>query len=157
MTTVPREGQLVAEMQAAMKSGDRERVSVIRLLLADVKNRESEKGSGQSLNEVEMTEAIVTAMKQRRESIEQFTKGGRTELADKERRELTILQGFLPSPLTPEELEGFVRQAIQETGAVESKDTGRVMKTVMPRVVGRAEGAEVSRVVRQLLAGQARA
>lgn len=148
---------MVAEMQTAMKAGDRERVSVIRLLLAEAKNREIEKGSDQSLNETEMTEVIVAAMKQRRESIEQFTKGGREELAAKERRELAILEGFLPPPLTLSELEGFVRQAIEETGAVEAKDMGRVMKAVMPRVIGRAEGAEVSRVVRQLLSNTTRA
>ena len=146
--------RLVAEMQTAMKSGDRERVSVIRLLMAEAKNREIEKGRDQSLNEDEMIEVVMTAIKQRRESIEQFTKGGREELAGKERRELAILQGFLPPPLSRGELEGLVRQAIQETGAAEVKDMGRVMKAVMPSVAGRAEGAEVSRIVRELLIGR---
>ncbi len=137
-----------------MKSGDRDRVAVIRLLMADAKNREIEKGREYSLSDAEMIDVIVTAIKQRRESIEQFTKGGRAELVAKEQRELAILQGFLPPPLAPAELETLVRAAIREAGALELKDTGRVMKAVMPRVAGRAEGAEVSRVVRQLLAVQ---
>lgn len=154
MTVVPLGPQWVAEMQTAMKSGDRERVSVIRLLMAEAKNREIEKGRDHSLSEDETIEVIMTAIKQRRESIEQFTKGGREELAGKERRELAILQGFLPPPLSRGELEGLVRQAIQETGAVEVKDMGRVMKAVMPRVAGRAEGAAVSGMVRELLIGR---
>lgn len=156
MTETPPGLRWVAEMQAAMKAGNRERVSVIRLLIADAKNREIEKGSGQSLNEAELIEVIMTAMKQRRESIEQFTKGGREELAGKERRELEILQGFLPPPLSRGELEGLVRQAIQEAGAAEIKDMGRVMKAVMPRILGRADGSQVSGVVRELLTSPGR-
>lgn len=134
-----------------MKSGDRDRVSVIRLLMAEAKNREMAKGRDYSLNDAEMVDVIATAVKQRRESIELFTKGDRVELATKERLELEILQGFLPPPLAPAELETLVRAAIREAGALELKDMGRVMKAVMSSVAGRAEGAEVSRVVRQLL------
>jgi len=145
--------RLSEEMKQAMKAGDPVRLSVIRLLRASIKNREIERGKDQSLTDTDLIELVVSAVKQRREAIEQYTKGGRLDLVKKEQDELEILQSFLPKSLSEEELETKIREAVQATGASGIKDMGKVMKTLMPQVLGRADNAQVSQRVKELLSG----
>ena len=143
--------KLMEEMKEAMKGGDPLKVSVIRMLRASIKNREIEKGKGQSLTDADVMELIVSSIKQHKDSIEQFAKGKRDDLVAKEQKELELLQKFLPQPLTPQELEQKIRDAIQASGATGIKDMGKVMKIAMPQLVGRADGAAVSKLVKDLL------
>lgn len=142
-------------MNRAMKSGDTVRLSVIRLLRASIKNREIERGKSKPLTEADLIEVVTSAVKQRKEAIELYTKGGRSDLAQNEQAELEILQEFLPKPLSPEELEGKIKEVIQVTAASGMKDMGRVMKALAPEVMGRADMALVSQRVKEIL-GQTR-
>ncbi len=141
--------RLGEDLKAALRSGDKLRVSVIRLLTALIKNREVEKRG--PLTDPEVIQAISASCKQRQDSIEQFRKGGRQDLVDKEAAELAILQSYLPAPLRPEEIEAMVRQAIQESHATSVKELGKVMGLLMPRMTGRADGNVVSHLVREAL------
>ena len=141
--------RLAEEYRAALRSGDKLKVSVIRLLTALIKNREVEKRS--SLTDAEVMQAISSSCKQRQDSIEQYRQGGRQDLVDKETAELHILQSYLPQPFTAEELEELVRAAIQEAQAASPKEMGKVMTLLMPRVTGRADGKVVSTLVREML------
>lgn len=141
--------RLIEDLKAGLRSGDKLKVSVIRLLTAVIKNREVEKRG--PLTDAEVIQAISSSCKQRQEAIEQFRQGGRQDLVDKESAELGILQSYLPSPLTPEELQTLVREAIQEVQAASPKEMGKVMAVLMPRVTGRADGKVVSTLVREAL------
>ena len=141
--------RLAEEYRAALRSGDKLKVSVIRLLTALIKNREVEKRS--SLTDAEVMQAISSSCKQRQDSIEQYRQGGRQDLADKETAELHILQSYMPQPFTAEELEELVRAAIQEAQAATPKEMGKVMTLLMPKVTGRADGKVVSALVREML------
>jgi uncharacterized protein YqeY len=145
--------RLSQEMKQALKSGDSTRLSVIRLLRASIKNREIERGKNRPLTENDLFEVVVSAVKQRNEAIEQFAKAGRMDLVKKEEAELKILQDFLPKSLSQEELDAKIREAILATGASGIKDMGKVMKMLMPQVVGRADAAQVSQKVKELLGG----
>jgi uncharacterized protein len=142
--------RLTAEMKEAMKSRDALRLSTIRGIISSVKNRDIE--LRRELDDSEITEAIVTLCKQRRESIRLFKEAGRQELVDKEEAELALLLGFLPQQLTREELESLVDKAISETSATSGKDMGKVMKALQASVSGRADGKLVSEVVKEKLA-----
>ena len=141
--------RLAEDYRAALRSGDKLKVSVIRLLTALIKNREVEKRG--PLTDAEMMQAISSSCKQRQDSIEQYRQGGRQDLADKETAELHILQSYLPQPFTAEELEALVRAAIQEAQAASPKEMGKVMTLLMPKVTGRADGKVVSALVREML------
>jgi uncharacterized protein YqeY len=143
--------RLSEEMKQAMKSGNPMRLSVIRMLRASIKNKEIERGKNRPLTETDLIEVVVSAVKQRKEAIEQYTRGGRADLVEKEQSELAILQDFLPKPLTPEELDAKIREAVQATGASGMRDMGKVMQTLLPQVVGRADTAQVSQKVKELL------
>ena len=145
--------RLSQEMKQALKSGDSTRLSVIRLLRASIKNREIERGKNRPLTENDLIEVVVSAVKQRNEAIEQFAKAGRMDLVKKEEAELKILQDFLPKPLSQEELDAKISEAILATGASGIKDMGKVMKMLIPQVVGRADAAQVSQKVKELLGG----
>lgn len=134
-----------------MRTGDADRLSVIRLLRATIKNKEIEKGKGQKLTEEEVMQVISSAVKQRRESVELFEKGGRQDLAEKEKKEIAILQSYLPQPVSEEELRAKVKEAIAQAGVNDVKQMGKVMKILVPQLVGRAEGDSISRMVRACL------
>lgn len=134
-----------------MRTGDAARLSVIRLLRSAIKNKEIDKGKGQKLTEEEVLQLISSAMKQRRESIEQFAKGGRQDLVEQEEKELTILQSFLPEQISDEALRIKVQEAIAQSGATDVKEMGKVMKLLIPQLVGKAEGNKISQVVRECL------
>jgi hypothetical protein len=141
--------RLGEDFKQALRSGDKLRVSVIRLLTALIKNREVEKRG--PLTDAEVLQAIVASCKQRQEAIEPFRQGGRQDLVDKESAELEILQSYLPKPLTSEELHAMVLEAIREVQATSPKEIGKVMGVLMPRVTGRADGKMVNTLVREAL------
>ena len=141
--------RLAEDYRAALRSGDKLKVSVIRLLTALIKNREVEKRA--PLTDAEVMQAISSSCKQRQDSIEQYRQGGRQDLVDKETAELHILQSYMPQPFTAEEQEELVRAAIQEAQAASPKEMGKVMTLLKPKVTGRADGKVVSALVREML------
>jgi hypothetical protein len=143
--------RLENDFKEALKARDDRRVSILRMLKAAIKNREIEKGA--SLSDEEIYGVLSSFVKRARESIDQFSKGGRTDLAEKEREELRIIQAYLPEQLSEEELKGMVREVIEEVGASGMGDLGRVMKVIMPRVKGRADGRMVNTIVKEVLQG----
>ena len=145
--------RLTEELKEALRAGNHTKLSVIRLLKSSIKNREIEKMA--PLTDEEVIDIIMTALKQRRESIEQFQKGGREDLVQKEKSELEVLQTFLPQQLSEEELVGEIQAVIREVGASSPKDMGKVMKILMIRLKGRAEGAKVSPLVKELMEAHA--
>ena len=145
--------RLTEELKEALRAGNHTKLSVIRLLKSSIKNREIEKMA--PLTDEEVIGIIMTALKQRRESIEQFQKGGREDLVQKEKSELEVLQTFLPQQLSEEELVGEIQAVIREVGASSPKDMGKVMKILMIRLKGRAEGAKVSSLVKELMEAHA--
>lgn len=135
-----------------MKKHDAVRLSTLRMLKAALMNREIERGH--TLDEGESLQVVASLVKQRKDSIEQFTQGGRPELADKEQAEIHILETYLPAAAEPAAVEQAVVDVIQETGATSPKDMGRVMKAVMTRLAGQTiDGKAVNELVRRKLAG----
>lgn len=138
-------------MKASMKKGDRLTLSALRLLLAALHNEEIKGRRELSTEEIHKT--ISTLCKQRTEAIELFRKGGRQELAEQEAAELKVLQRFLPQPLSEDEVRDLIKVSIEEVGAKNIQDLGRVMKQLMPRVTGRTDGKRVHELARELLGG----
>jgi len=138
------------DYNAALKARDERRLSALRLLRTEAKKREVSRQK-KELTDAEFTEVISSLVKQRRESIRLFAEGGRQDLVEKEETELKVLLAYLPEALTPAELEELIHQVIQETQASGPKDQGKVMKAIMPRVTGRADGKMVSEMVKQAL------
>lgn len=144
--------RISADMTAAMRSKDQARLMPLRMAKAALMNREVEKG--RALDESEAQQVIASLIKQRRDSVEQFTSGGRPELAARETAEIAVLEAYVPPPLDPAEIERAVDEAVRETGATTAKDMGRVMKAVMPKLAGRgAEGRTINDIVRKRLGG----
>ena len=141
--------QIRADLTAAMKAQEKERLSTLRMLQSSIKNEQI--NSGHELSDEEAMTVIRKAVKQRLDSIEQYTNAGRTELADKERSEMDLLKTYLPPELTDEEIETGVREIIASTGAQSKKDMGKVMKEATARYKGRADGKKVQEVVQRLL------
>jgi uncharacterized protein len=138
------------DITAAMKARDQGRLAPLRMAKAALMNREVEKG--RTLDEAESEQVIGSLIKQRRDSIEQFTNGGRQDLAAREAAEVDILEAYLPPPVDATQVEAAVDQAIAETGAGSVKDLGRVMKAVMARLAGQTvDGKVVSELVRRKL------
>jgi len=141
--------QLNEDLKAAMKSGDTFRKDTLRLLMAAIK--QSEVDTRTTLSEDQVYGLLQTEAKKRRESINEAQKMGRGEIAEREQAELTIIESYLPQQLTKDEIEVEVRKAIQESGATSAKEMGNVMKVLMPRVKGKADGKLVNDVVKSLL------
>ena len=141
--------QLTEDLKSALRSGDKLRTSVIRLLTALIKNREVEKRG--TLTDAEVIQAVSASCKQRQEAIEQYRQGGRQDLVDKETAELAILQSYLPTALSPDELQALVQEAIRDSQAVSPREMGKVMALLIPKVTGRADGKVVSALVREML------
>jgi uncharacterized protein YqeY len=138
-----------AELTAAMKARDAERLSTLRMLQSAFKYQQIE--SGHELSDEEAMTVIRKAVKQRLDSIEQYTKGNRPELADKERREMELLKTWLPPELTDEEIEAGIREIVTSTGAQSKKDMGKVMKEASARYKGRVDGKKIQEIVSRLL------
>jgi uncharacterized protein len=141
--------RLDEDLKKALKESDKLRLSVLRMAKAAIKNRQIDKG--RILSDEEVISILSTMAKQRRESIEQFSKGGRTDLAEQETRELSILQSYMPKQLSNEEVENIIVQAINESSAKSEADMGKVMKILMPRIKDVADGKWVNNRVKELL------
>jgi len=138
------------DIAAAMRAKEQVRLGALRMAKAALMNREVERG--RALDEAESQQVMASLIKQRRDSIEQFLKGGRNDLAEKEAAEIVTLEAYLPAPLDQAALERLVDEAIAETGASGAKDLGRVMKAVMPKLVGQTvDGKVVNEIVRRKL------
>jgi uncharacterized protein YqeY len=142
--------RLEDELKQAMVARDSERRDTLRLILSSL--RSAEKELQRPLHDDEELQVLQRERKQRNEAAEAFRTGGREEQADAEERELAVLEEFMPEPLSEEELEEIVDDAIAEVGATNMRDIGRVMADVMPQVAGRADGSAVSQLVREKLA-----
>ena len=139
-----------ARIMQAMKAHDQATLSVFRMLKSALTNKEVEKG--RALDDAEALQVVATLIKQRRESIEQFTRGGRQDLVDKETAELKLLETLMPPAVGADEIEAAVTAAIAETGAAGMKDMGRVMKAVMATLAGQTvDGKAVNEIVRRKL------
>ena len=138
------------EMKSAMLHKEADRLSTLRLLKSAIGYAQIER-KAETLSDGEIVAVVQKEIKKRRDSVEQFDKGGRPELAEKERREITVLETFLPQQLPAEELEQLVRTTIQELGATTKKDMGPVVKAVQAKAAGRADGKTISTLAARLL------
>jgi len=143
--------RLKDDMKMAMKSGDKLRLGVVRMLMAELKNARI--AAMKDLTEQEEEKVLASYARKRKESIEKYLEGGRRDLAEKEEKEYEITVSYLPEQLGEDELKAIIRKHIDELGASGKQDFGRVMKSVMEEVGSRAEGAKVSATLRELLAG----
>jgi uncharacterized protein YqeY len=142
--------QIISDMTASMKAQDAPRTSTLRMVKAAMMNRQIEKGG--ELDDEEMTRLLNSLVKQRRDSVEQYEKGGRQDLADKEKSEIQVIEAYLPQAASPEEIETAVAAAIAESGANSMKDMGKVMKSVQAALAGKnADGRMVSEIVKSKL------
>jgi uncharacterized protein YqeY len=145
--------KIIGDLTAAMKAKDANRLSVLRMIKANLMNRQIEKGA--DLTDEEITKALQSLVKQRRDSIEQYEKAGRTELAAKEKSELTVIKDYLPQAASKEEIEKAVSDAISETGASSIKEMGTVMKAAQAKLAGKsADGKLLSETVKSKLLNQ---
>lgn len=140
---------LTADMKAAMKQGEKARLSVIRLVRGAV--RQAEIDGKKTLNDDEIINVIAKEVKMRRDSIEEFERGKRADLVEKTKAEIDILTPYLPDPLSPDEVKQIAEKAVAEVGAATAKDMGKVMRVLMPRIKGRADGKLVNEIIRSLL------
>lgn len=137
------------QMITAAKAKDKIRLSAVRMLKTALHNKEID--LMRPLNEAETMQILSGLVKQRKDSIEQFAKGGRQDLVDKEEAELAILQEFMPAQMSDREVEDLIKKAIEEVGAVSVKDMGKVMKVLMPLITGKADGKAAGEKVKALL------
>ena len=142
--------KIIGDITAAMRAKDADRLSTLRMVKANLMNRKIEKGG--ELTDEEVSKALQSLVKQRRDSIEQYEKAGRTELAEKEAAEIGYIEIYLPQAATPEEIETAVTAAVAETGASSIKDMGQVMKAAQAKLAGKTvDGKLVSEAVRSKL------
>lgn len=141
--------KIANDLMASLKAKDADRTSILRMIKAALKNREIEKGG--PVDEEEVQALLRSFVKRARESIEQFSKAGRTELADKEKAELAIIQQYLPQQLGEEDIKKMIKDVISETGASGPRDMGKVMKAVMAKTRGQADGKLVNNFVKEML------
>ncbi len=142
---------MAGDLRQAQKSGDKTRVTVLRLVKAGVKNAEIAQGA--PIDDAGVIDVITREVKQHRESITEFTKGNRQDLVAKEEAELATLMEYLPKQMSREEVVAVVRQVIEQVGAAGPGDKGKVMSQLMPQLKGRADGREANDIVTELLAG----
>jgi len=142
--------RLAQEIKSAMLARDQDRLSALRMLKSAVGYTQIDKKT-ETLSEPDFVAVVQREVKKRRDSIEQFEKGGRPELAEKEKKEIAVLEQFLPKALPPEELEQIVKATIEELAAKTKKEMGPVIKAVQAKVAGRADGKSISAIVSRLL------
>jgi uncharacterized protein len=143
------EEKLFEEMKQAMKTNDKIRLSTIRMIRSSSKNKEIE--LRRKLEDEDIFKVIQGMVRKGEESIEQFQAGGRTDLVEKEKMEIEILKSFLPQPISQEEIIKIIDETIQETQASSLKDLGKVMKAVIPRLGGKADGKVINQLVKERL------
>jgi len=143
------EERLVEEMKQALKSNNKLRLSTIRMIRSALKNKEIE--LREKLEDEDVVKVIQVMVRKGEESVEQFQTGGRMDLVEKEKKEIEILKSFLPQPLSQEEILKIIDQSIQETQSSSLKDIGKVMKSVMPKIGGKADGKLINQLVKERL------
>ncbi len=143
--------RITEDMKSAMRAGDKDRLAVIRMILAAIKQREVDERT--TLDDAQVLAVLDKMVKQRRESLAQFESGGRADLVAKESAEIAVIQSYLPEQLSDAEIDALIAEAIASTGASSVKDMGKVMGVVKPKVQGRADMAAVSARVKQKLSG----
>ncbi len=145
--------QIMADLKKAMKNKEKDRLRVLRSLKSKLLEREiSERKDGEaSLSDEQAIEVLMKAAKQRKESIEQFEKGDRTDLAESEKEELELIESYLPEMLSEDEVRDIAREKIDEVGAQDMSDMGQVMGALMQELKGKAEGSVVSKIVKEEL------
>ncbi len=144
--------QLDADMKTALREKDQVKLSTVRMIKSAMKYKETEAGASGPLDDAGILQVVTSEIKKRRDSVSEYEKAGRQDLADKEKAEIAVLQGYLPEQLTAAELEKAVDDAIAEAGAAGPKDMGKVMKVLTPRIQGRADGKVAADLVKQKLA-----
>ena len=145
--------QISTDLKNAMKSGDKLRLETLRTLRAALLEKQIERrGGGATMSPDDETGVLLTAAKRRKESIEQFARGGRQDLVDQESRELAIIQEYLPKQIGREEIQQIIQGIIAETGAQSAADFGKVMPAAMKQLKGKADGKVVQELVKELLA-----
>jgi uncharacterized protein YqeY len=145
--------QLSSDLKDAMRSGDDVRKSTLRMAMAAIGNAEVAGSARHDLTDAEVMQVLAKQVKQRRESIEEFGKAGRRDLADKESAELKVLEAYLPAQMSRDEIAAEARAVIEQTNAAGPADKGKVMKELVPRLAGRADGRQINEVVSSLLGG----
>ena len=143
--------RLQADLADALRAKDEVRKSALRMAMAAIRNAEVEKGG--ALDDQEAVAVLQKQVKQRRESIEEFRRGGREDLVNREAAEIAVLERYLPEAATPEEIEAAARRVIAETGATGPRDIGKVMPLLIREFAGRADGRQINEIVRRLLTG----
>ena len=141
--------QVTKDMATALKAGEKDKLSTLRMLLSAVKYKEVD--AKHQLSDEEVIAVISTLIKQRQDSVEQFKLGGREDLVEKESKEIGYLRAYLPPQLSEEEVRDIIKKAAAETGAAGPKDMGKLMKVVMPQVKGKADGKLVNDIVKEVL------
>jgi len=144
--------QIQEDMKSSMRAGNKDRLSVVRMLLAAIKQREVDERT--ETTDAAVLQILEKQIKQRRESAAQFTTGNRTDLADKELSEITVLQTWLPSALSPEELDALIDEVMTASAATSMKDMGRVMAALRERAQGRADFSTIGERVKARLSGK---
>ncbi len=143
--------QITTDMKTAMKAGEKDRLAVIRLIQAAIKQREVDERI--VLDDAQVLSVLEKMLKQRRDSITQFEAAARTDLADKEKAEVAVIQAYLPAALDAAELDAIIAAAIADSGAAGARDMGKVVALVKPRVAGRADMGQVSGLIKARLGG----
>jgi hypothetical protein len=147
--------KILEDLKAAMKAKESDKLQVLRSLKSKLLEKEisERKGGEATLSDEQVVEVLMKAAKQRKESIEQFEKGGRKDLAESEKYELNVIEQYLPEMMSEEEIRDAVQKQIDEMGAETMADMGKVMGALMGKLKGKAEGAEISRIVKEELSG----
>ncbi|MBD3224822.1 MAG: GatB/YqeY domain-containing protein [Caldithrix sp.] len=145
------EAQINADMKNALKNGDKAVLATLRSLMAQIKDARIKKGREQVLDDKEVIQVINNAAKKRREAIEMYQKGKRDDLVQKESKELEVIKSYLPQQLSEEEITRMIAETIDQVGATQSKDLGKVMGVLMPKLQGKADGKAVQNMVRERL------
>lgn len=143
--------QLSKDLTDAMRASDEVRKSTLRMLMTAINSAEVSGSERKELTDDQVMQVIGKQVKQRRESIDEFTKAGRNDLADKEAAELKVLQAYMPEQMGRDQIAAEVKKAMEETGAAGPADKGKLMKVLMPRLSGKAEGRDINAVVTELL------
>ncbi len=141
--------QLKADIKTAMRAREREKLSTLRMLHSNLKNKRIDEGK--DLSDDDVVAVMAKAVKQRKESAEAYEEGGRQELADKERREIEWIRAYLPEPLSDDEAADLVAEVIEDTGASSRADMGRVMGTIVPKIKGRYDASKIKDIVLEQL------
>ncbi|BAM07693.1 GatB/YqeY domain-containing protein [Leptospirillum ferrooxidans] len=145
--------RIQSDIKDSLRSGQKERLSILRMVMAQIKNKAIEKGRDAQLTEDEIVDLLAGMLRKMEESVAQFTMGGREDLAEKERSEMVVIREFMPEPLSVEQIDGLIAEAIKETHATSAKEMGSVMKWLTPKTMGRADNRVVSQKVKALLGG----